>query len=62
MRLYRAEHYLPVRRAERSGEKIKESSLPLACLEDYDAMSKEELNQELVRAKIVGARQKKDTK
>lgn len=55
MRLYRAEHHLPVRHVESNAEKIKEP----ARLEDYEAMSKEELIQELVRAKIVEARLKK---
>ena len=58
MRLYRAEHHLP------SGMwkamlKDKRPPRPPARLEDYEAMSKEELIQELVRAKIVEARLKK---
>jgi transposase len=59
MRLYRAEHHLPVRHVESNAEKIKEPPRPPARLEDYEAMSKEELIQELVRAKIVEARLKK---
>ena len=59
MRLYRAEHHLPVRQVESNAEKIKEPPRPPARLEDYEAMSKEELIQELVRAKIVEARLKK---
>ena len=62
MRLYRAEHHLPVRHVESNAEKIKEPPRPPARMEDYEAMSKEELIQELVRAKIVEARLKKDTK
>ena len=42
-----------------NAEKIKEPPRPPARLEDYEAMSKEELIQELVRAKIVEARLKK---
>ena len=56
---YRAEHHLPVRHVESNAEKIKEPPRPPARLEDYEAMSKEELIQELVRAKIVEARLKK---
>lgn len=59
MRLYHAEHHLPVRRVKSNAEKIKGPPRPLACLKDYEAMSKEELIQELVRAKIVEARLKK---
>ena len=59
MRLYRAEHHVPVRHVESNAEKIKEPPRPPARLEDYEAMSKEELIQELVRAKIVEARLKK---
>ena len=59
MRLYRAEHHLPVRHVESNAEKIKEPPRPPARLKDYEAMSKEELIQELVRAKIVEARLKK---
>ena len=59
MRLYRAERHLPVRHVESNAEKIKEPPRPPARLEDYEAMSKEELIQELVRAKIVEARLKK---
>ena len=59
MRLYRAVHHLPVRHVESNAEKIKEPPRPPARLEDYEAMSKEELIQELVRAKLVEARLKK---
>ena len=59
MRLYRAEHHLPVRHVESNAERIKEPPRPPARLEDYEAMSKEELIQELVRVKIVEARLKK---
>ena len=44
---------------ESNAEKIKEPPCPPARLEDYEAMSKEELIQELVRAKIIEARLKK---
>jgi len=59
MRLYRAEHHLPVRHVESNAEKTKESPRPPAKLEDYETMSKEELINELVRAKINEARLKK---
>ena len=59
MRLYRDEHHLPARHAENNAGKTKQSSQPPDRLEDYEAMSKEELIQELVRAKIVEARLKK---
>jgi len=59
MRLYRAEHHLPVRHVESNAEKIKEPPRPPTGLEDYEAMSKEELIHELVRAKITEARLKK---
>ena len=59
MRLYRAEHHLPVRHVESNAEKIKEPPRPPAKLEDYETMSKEELINELVRAKINEARLKK---
>ncbi len=55
MRLYRAEHHLPVRQVEPNADKIKEPAHVPACLEDYESMSKEELIHELVRAKIVEA-------
>ena len=58
MRLYRAEYHLPVRHAESNAAKTKKPR-PSARLEDYEAMSKEELIQELVRAKINEARLKK---
>ena len=58
MRLYRAEYHLPVRHAESNAAKTKRPKPP-AKLEDYEAMSKEELIQELVRAKINEARLKK---
>ena len=41
MRLYCAEHHLPVRHVESNAEKIKEPPRPLTGLEDYEAMSKE---------------------
>lgn len=59
MRLYRAEYHLPVRHAESNAGKTKKPPRPPACLEDYEAMSKEELIQELIRAKINEARLKK---
>lgn len=59
MRLYRAKHHLPVRHVESNAEKIKEPPRPPANLEDYETMSKEELINELVRAKINEARLKK---
>ena len=39
MRLYRAEHHLPVRHVESNAEKIKEPPRPPVCLEDYHANS-----------------------
>ena len=62
MWLYRAEHHLPVRYVESNAEKIKEPPRSPARLEDYEAMSREELIQELVCAKIVEAQLKKNTK
>ena len=55
-------HHLPVRHVGSNAEKIKEPPRAPARLEDYEAMSKEELIQELVRAKIVEARLKKEYK
>lgn len=59
MRLYRDEHHLPAKHAEKNDWKI--SGVPLAptSLEGYEAMSKEELIRELVQAKITEARLKK---
>lgn len=59
MRLYRAEHHLPARHVESNADKIKEPARPPAKLDDYETMSKEELIDELVRAKITEARLKK---
>lgn len=59
MRLYRAEHKLPVRRGKSNDGGIKAPPRPPAKLEDYEAMSKEELINELMRAKIHEARLKK---
>jgi transposase len=59
MRLYRAEHHLPARHVESNAKKIKEPPRPPTGLEDYEAMSKEELIHELVRARITEARLKK---
>lgn len=59
MRIYRAEHHLPVRHAESSANKVNEIVRPPTRLEDYESMSKEELIHELVRAKIAEARLKK---
>ena len=59
MRLFRDEHHLPAKHAEKNAGKISGIPRALTSLEDYEAMSKEELIQELVRAKIVEARLKK---
>ena len=59
MRVYRAEHHLPVRHVESNADKIKEPARVPARLEDYESMTKEELIHELVQAKIVEARLKK---
>ena len=59
MRVYRAEHHLPARHVESNADKIKEPVHPPAKLEDYESMSKDELINELVRAKITEARLKK---
>ncbi len=59
MRVYRAEHHLPVRNIESNADKIKEPARVPARLEDYESMTKEELIHELVQAKIVEARLKK---
>lgn len=59
MRVYRAEHHLPTKHVESNPDKIKEPARPPTRLEDYESMSKEELINELVRAKIVEARLKK---
>jgi transposase len=59
MRAYRAEHHLPARQAESNADKMKGSARPAARLEEYELMSKEELINELVCAKIVEARLKK---
>lgn len=59
MRMYRAEHHLPVRHMETNAKKIREPTRPPARLEDYESMGKEELIHELVRAKIDEARLKK---
>ena len=59
MRLYRDEHHLPAKQAEKHTE--KNSGVPRAptSLEDYETMSKEELIRALVQAKITEARLKK---
>ena len=59
MRVYRAEHHLPARHVESNPDKIKEPARVPTRLEDYESMSKEELINELVRAKIVEVRLKK---
>ncbi len=59
MRLYRAENHLPVRHVGSNADKMKEPPRPPTGLEDYESMSKEELINELVRAKIIEARLKK---
>ena len=56
MRLYRDENHLPGRCAEK---RVNPSPYPPEKLEAYEAMSKEELINELVRAKINEARLKK---
>jgi transposase len=59
MRLYKAENNLPTRQNFRSsGNMNKPIDVP-AQLESYESMTKEELIQELVKAKIVEARLKK---
>ena len=59
MRLYRAEHHLPVKHTGSDTSKIKESLKPPMVLEDYETMTKEELIHELIQAKIAEARLKK---
>lgn len=59
MWVYRAEHHLPARHVESNADKIKEPVRPPAKLEDYESMSKDELINELVHAKIIEARLKK---
>ena len=61
MRLYRDANYLPPKKAGQEGKNasglLKKGSRQ--DLEDYEAMSKEELIQELVMSKITEARLKK---
>jgi transposase len=57
MRLYKAENNLPTRQKS-SGNMNKPIDVP-DQLESYESMTKEELIQELVKAKIVEARLKK---
>lgn len=59
MRLYRHEHHLPARDAESKAYHSIQSCAPPDQLEDYQAMSKEELISELIRSKINEARLKK---
>ena len=60
MRLYRNENHLPPKQGRPScGTSIKKSVPEPNNLEDYEAMSKDELIQELVKARIPEARLKK---
>ena len=59
MRLYRDEHHLPAKHAEKHAGRISGIPQTPTCLEDYKAMSKEELIRALVQAKITEARLKK---
>ena len=62
MRLYRAANQLPAKR--RTHETVKAPSFRTApvCMDDLESMTREELIQELVKARITEARLKKDTK
>ena len=61
MRLYRNENHLPPKqgRPSSSGTSIRKTVPEPNNLEAYEAMSKEELIQELVKARIAEARLKK---
>ena len=61
MRLYRDENHLPPRRGShsRAGTSLHKSVPETNTLESYEAMSKDELIQELVKARIAEARLKK---
>ena len=59
MRLYRDTEQLPPRRATKSTIKAASFQKAPAGMEDLEAMTKEELIQELVKARIVEARLKK---
>ena len=59
MRLYRDEHHLPAKQAEKHVGKIRGIPHTPTSLEDYETMSKEELIRALVQAKITEARLKK---
>ena len=61
MRLYRNENHLPPKhgRPSSGGTSIQRSVLEPNNLETYEAMSKDELIQELIKARITEARLKK---
>ena len=59
MRLYRDEHHLPARHISQNTVSVRPSAHPAERLEEYEAMSKEELIRELLHAKITEARLKK---
>jgi len=59
MRLYRDEYHLPAKHVSHNTVSIQQSAHQADRLEEYEAMNKEELIQELIRAKITEARLKK---
>lgn len=59
MRLYRHENHLPARDAESKAYHSIQSCTPPDQMEDYQAMSKDELIRELILSKINEARLKK---
>ena len=59
MRLYRAANQLPVKRNTREKVKSPSSKTATVGMEDLESMTKEQLIQELVKARITEARLKK---
>ncbi len=58
MRIYRDANHLPPKHNRNSRSKVTSAAAP-SGLEDYEAMTKEELIRELVKSKIVEVRLKK---
>lgn len=62
MRQYRDANQLPAKSNKRSSVKAPSMQTTPVCMEDLKSMTREELIQELVKARITEARLKKDTK
>jgi len=59
MRMYRASNYLPPKHNQQNSHSKAVSSAAPSGLEDYEAMTKEDLIRELVKSRIAQARLKK---